>query len=90
MYLYVISYNSINKYLCRYKVILCVACKADVERVVIMAKRNLFEELREGIEEIKSNRLNKSQVEYLALKRLKNPEKCWTLAELEQGLDLES
>ncbi|WP_156792889.1 hypothetical protein [Rickettsiella massiliensis] len=55
-----------------------------------MAKRNLFEELREGIEEIKSNRLNKSQVEYLALKRLKNPEKCWTLAELEQGLDLES
>lgn len=60
-----------------------------------MVKRNLFEELREGIEEIKSNRPDKSYLEdlkdeYLALKRLKNPEKYWTLDELEQLLDLES
>jgi hypothetical protein len=59
-----------------------------------MAKRNLFEELKEGIEEVKSSWSDRSYLEdledkYLALKRLKSPGKCWAQSELEQDIYLE-
>lgn len=82
MYLYVISYNSINIYLCRYNVILCV-CKAGVARVVIMAKRNLFEALMDGIEEIKSNRPDKTRLNHLC----EATEHRDSLVEKRHGLD---